>query len=75
MTVAFNAQFTPTAFEHLQQLADKLQCSKAHALRTAVSALYRHECARVPTCANGQACYVPQMHPNTQAAATLPRPI
>lgn len=48
--------------------------SKGAVLRQAIRSAYAMRVLRVPTCANGQQCYVPGMHLNVSNSGMLPAP-
>jgi hypothetical protein len=48
--------------ENLQSLANALRVSMGHVVRAAVSNFFQMHACEIPTCANGQRCFVPQMH-------------
>ena len=59
--------------EQLSELAQAMQMSSGNAMRIALAALYAHIIVGQPSCANGQACYVPHMHPHhPPTAKSLP---
>lgn len=57
-----NALFTPDEAQEVEDLADKLRMKKGAVMRYAVHQLALMTMQNVPTCANGRACFVPQMH-------------
>ncbi len=62
-THSFNVLLSPFEFLTLQKIADKWQQSKGAALRKMLQSASTMEIETQPVCANGQRCYVPQMHP------------
>lgn len=50
--------------------ADSLE-SKGQIIRKAIRALYQMQIQHVPTCASGQNCFVPGMHPTQQMLPPL----
>jgi len=60
---SFNVLLDEGEYFKLTCLAQALDCSRGRALRVSLQAAHAMTCSGVPTCANGRACYVPQMHP------------
>ena len=53
---------TPTDYGKLQQLAKLRNLSMGAIVREMIKHTFYHTVERVPTCANGQSCFVPHMH-------------
>jgi len=62
-THSFNVLLSPEELSKLQRIADIWQQSKGAALRKMLQSASTMELETQPMCANGQRCYVPQMHP------------
>jgi len=60
---AFNVLLTVEEGTCLDQASERLGVSKGTCMRWALIRLHRMVCHGIPTCASGQTCYVPQMHP------------
>ena len=60
---SFNVLLNIGEYLKLTELARALDCSRGRALRVALRGAHAMKCDHIPTCANGQSCYVPQMHP------------
>lgn len=60
--IKFNILLAPAEYEKLQELAAAVDGSMGHAIRSAVNQAHAMVCLGVPTCADGQPCYVPHMH-------------
>ncbi len=60
---SFNVLLSFEEFDQLTVLARALDCSRGRAIRVAIRAAFTMKCNRIPTCADGRSCYVPQMHP------------
>lgn len=59
----FNVILSEQQYQMLRDLAGRTDATMGQALRAALQRAHRMICMRQPTCANGQACYVPHMHP------------
>ena len=59
---AFNVVLDGNEKNMLDALAAKHGTSAAQEIRQAIRTRHAMTCACVPTCANGMACFVPQMH-------------
>lgn len=57
--------------EDIRLLKEKKRISKGQIIRDALRAYAAMELYNSPTCANGRACFVPQMH-NPQPVVQLP---
>ena len=77
-TRSVNILFTPEQFKRLDDLAEKKGVNRSSAARTAIDAYCLMELDGVPTCANGQRCFVPTYHtppvPQQQVAPAMPGP-
>lgn len=60
---SFNVILSLEQYQRLEALAKQLEIPKGQVIRSAFLRLYNHVILNQPTCANGQRCYVPQMHP------------
>lgn len=67
----YNLLLSPSEHAALQWLAANQSISAAAVLRRALGAAVQHARA-CPTCANGQRCFVPQMHQQQQPIAPPP---
>lgn len=70
---SLNVLVSPEEYAKLKEIAEKHGTSMGRQVRKLIGHLYNHECLCVPTCASGQPCYVPQMHP-AKPAPTVPPP-
>lgn len=61
-TRPFNTLLTPEQYEQLQTLAEITGHSMGQIVRDCLKRAYIHTACHVPTCANGNSCFVPQMH-------------
>jgi len=61
-TRPFNTLMSQEDYDHLQELADGKFCSKGAIVRTLIRSQYAMQVSGQPTCANGNPCFVPQMH-------------
>ena len=52
----------PTHIKMLDELALRLECSRAQVIRTLITSHYAHTVTHKPTCANGSQCLVPHLH-------------
>jgi len=59
---SFNVILDSERYTKLDLMAKKLDCSKGRVIRQSIDALYLMIVDNIPTCATGQACYVPHMH-------------
>ena len=73
---AFNVVLDDKEKCMLDALAAKHGTSAAQEIRQAIRTRHAMACAAVPTCANGTACFVPQMHAhlNPVVSQSAPRP-
>lgn len=67
----YNLLLSPSEHAALQWLASQQCISAASVLRRALGAAVQHA-RNCPTCANGQACFVPQMHNQRQPIVPPP---
>jgi hypothetical protein len=70
ITRSFNVLLTLEESQALDQCADRLGTSRGTSLRWALARMHRMIVLGIPTCASGQTCYVPHMHP----AAAMKQP-
>jgi hypothetical protein len=68
-----NITLYPVHRKTLDELGEVMSCSAAQVIRTLVLAARAHTLHNSPTCANGNPCLVPQMHPPTPSAQPDPR--
>lgn len=68
----FNVELSPDSRNMLSQLATHLHCSRGHILRELIRYAYHHHFRAFPTCADGRACFVPQMHATPTPASDPP---
>lgn len=68
----FNVLLDTPTLNRLRILADRLQISQAAAIRQAIHHRFAMTVDGVATCANGQRCFVPQMHPDLSAPPHQP---
>jgi hypothetical protein len=69
----FNLVLSAEEYRKLNELANATGLSAAAVLRNALLAFHGMKIFGVPTCANGQTCFVPQMHAaRPQMPATVP---
>jgi hypothetical protein len=68
----FNVILDKPDEQHLIALAEKLRVSRGAVVRRLIDAAYQHIIIEIPTCADGNRCYTPQMH--TRPAAPTPAP-
>lgn len=68
---SFNVMLSTGERDQLGLLAHRLECNASQALRLALRSLVAHVLNNRPTCANGQMCYVPHMHPPAQQYVDL----
>lgn len=61
-TKPFNTLMTQEDYDHLQELATAKFCSMGAIVRTLIRSQYAMQVTGQPTCANGNPCFVPQMH-------------
>ncbi len=61
-TIPFNVLLDYQDYDRLEKVAEQLQYSKGQVFRIALNNFYQMKCANVPTCANGQPCFVPHLH-------------
>jgi hypothetical protein len=54
----------------LGKLAEALGMTMGQVVRQSIRAAISHHLHFAPSCANGQPCYVPHMHPRRQANPT-----
>jgi len=59
----FNVMLTMTDRKELQFAAELLHVTMGAFTRSALRAAIAHHLYQAPTCASGQPCYVPHMHP------------
>lgn len=59
----FNVELSDLSRDQLSQLATHLNCSRGQILRELIRYAFHHHFKAFPTCADGRACFVPQMHP------------
>lgn len=64
----FNLLLNPEDKTMLDTLADRLSVSRGQVLRQALRQEFTMRIKKVPLCATGQPCFVPQMHALTAAA-------
>ena len=70
---SFNVLLSPRHMALLEELADVTSTNKSIIIRQAVQAYHAMKVLHTPTCADGQACRVPNMFlPPTPAAPTVP---
>lgn len=67
----FNMVLSETEYGKLQDLAGATGMSGAAVMRAALVTYHAMKINRVPLCATGQPCFVPQMH---TATAPIPAP-
>ena len=60
--VNFNVRFDKEGREELEALSNLWRCSRAEALRRCVTNAANHLSGKLPCCADGGRCFVPQMH-------------
>ncbi len=70
-TKQFNIMFSPATREKLEQLATDANLNAASIVRQLIDHRHDHVCMGSPTCASGQRCFCPQMHP----PPTPPKPV
>jgi len=68
----FTVIFNQVTKAELDELAESLRTSKGACLRNALHFFWLMHCRHVPTCASGQSCLVPQMHPTPPPAVAPP---
>ena len=69
----FNVILSAPETKQLTELAETLKSSRGAVVRRLIDAAHKHAKSEIPTCADGQRCYVPQMHVRPQAP-TRPAP-
>lgn len=62
-TIPFNVMLDANEDRLLKELARHTGLSRGLCLRQALRAMHAMLVTRIPTCANGNNCFVPQMHP------------
>ncbi len=62
-TRSFNVLFTPEEYAGLVKLSEVESCTKGAIVRRAVAYMQAMSVDDVPTCANGNRCFVAHMHP------------
>jgi len=60
---SLNVLVSPVLYDLLKELAQTDGVSMGQIVRKLIQHKYNHDILHVPTCASGQPCYVPQMHP------------
>ena len=60
---SFNVLLNPDEVTALTECSQRLGTSRGTIIRWAIIRTHRMICTGIPTCASGQACYVPHMHP------------
>lgn len=65
-TKQFNLLLSTTEYEQLKHIASIQHCSMGQSLRLMLQHVHRMIIDDQPTCANGQICAVPQLHPRHQ---------
>ena len=60
--IPFNVVLSSDERDMLLALSGKNGTSAAQEIRQAIRARFNHSLKHIPTCANGTACFVPQMH-------------
>lgn len=73
--VRFTALMTADDDKKLDALAKESGDSKNQVIRRAVRALYVMDVLKIPTCANGHSCFVPNMHTGLQMRMNLQAPV
>lgn len=66
---SFNALLDPDHFARLQALAKTLDISMGAVLRNLINSAHAMQVLNIPTCASGQNCFMPHLHPRQ---ATIP---
>ena len=70
---SYNVLLSPEHMELLKELADKTSTNKSIIIRQAITSYHAMKCLHIPTCADGQACRVPNMHiPPVQPQPQVP---
>jgi hypothetical protein len=70
----FNLVLSADEYRKLNELATTTGLSAASVLRNALLSFHSMKIYGVPTCANGQTCFVPQMHAAQRPAPGGPQP-
>lgn len=70
----FNLQLDETERNMLMNLIARDGTSGGAVFRAALRSRYYHICTGVPTCSNGQPCFVPQMHASMSIPIHTPLP-
>ena len=67
-THSFNVLMSPEEYDRLVQVAAAQELPKSEVIRKLITSLHFMLLQGAPTCASGQRCFVPHLHPTDQRA-------